>query len=248
MAIYQTAQDFKDSGDEQEFLTIENVFSNMDKSDILKIIKGDSFCIHDPIRSETNLMYETGVVGMETDSISCIHLSHFSFLSHSLTITFRHGHQPLWLWAQLYRHYRYLRCLVAPVLLDLSTWPFRRKCWLRLSRPSVLTYVSALATFYLTRTTLRMSLCVMILLMCFPVRVIVSRSTGAASWMPLYVRRIMVRVTDLTWLLMMGVTWLFSSMMLRRQRTCSSRMVLSLTPYPHNMISSILCKPSSIAN
>ena len=40
----------------------------------------------------------------------------------------------------------------------------------------------------------------------FPGRVRVSRSTSNASWMPWYIRRMMVRVTYMTWLSMM-VVW-----------------------------------------
>ena len=45
-----------------------------------------------------------------------------------------------------------------------------------------------------------------------------------------------------------GVTWLFSSMRVRRRSTCSSRMVLSMNPARRTMLSSRLSKPSSRAN
>ena len=76
----------------------------------------------------------------------------------------------------------------------------------------------------------------------------VSRSTGTAYWMPWYSRRVMVKVTDLTLFLMMEVTLVWSSMRLKRSRTCSSRMVISLTPDPRKMMSSIFSKPLSSAN
>ena len=154
----------------------------------------------------------TGVIGMETYSIIYIHFSQFSSLSHSHIMTFRHGHQPCWLRAQGNQHNRDLICLVAPVSLDLSTWPSIRKCWLRLSRPSSVTSVGALATFSLPMSTLWLQLRTMNMLLFFPGRVRVSRSNGTASWMPWYSRRMMVRVTYLTWFLMMRVTWIFSSM------------------------------------
>ena len=93
-----------------------------------------------------------------------------------------------------------------------------------------------------------LSICMMNLLLFFPRRVRVSRSTGTESWMPWYSRRMMARVTELTWLLVIGVKLLFSSMKLRRRRNCYSRMVLSLTLSPRKILSSRLSKPSSSAN
>ena len=69
----------------------------------------------------------------------------FSLLSHSPTMTCRHGQRPWCIWEQGNQYYRYLRCLVAPVSLDLSTWPPIRQCSLRLSRPSEVTLIGALA-------------------------------------------------------------------------------------------------------
>ena len=43
----------------------------------------------------------------------------------------------------------------------------------------------------------------------FPGRLVVSRITGTASWMPWYILMMVARFTELTWLLMMGVAWLF---------------------------------------
>ena len=82
------------------------------------------------------------------------------------------------------------------------------------------------------------------LVLYFTGRVIFLRSNGTESWMIWYSHSIMVRVTDLTWLFMMGVTWLFSSTRVRRWRTCSSRIVLSPTPTPLTIFSSIFSKPS----
>ena len=48
-------------------------------------------CIHDPIHLETDPKDETGVVGMKTESNIYIHFAHFSSLSHSTTMTYRHG-------------------------------------------------------------------------------------------------------------------------------------------------------------
>ena len=82
-------------------------------------------CIHEPIHSATDPRDNTGVVGMDTDYIIYIHFYHFYSLSHSSTMACRHGHYPWLLWAQVNQHWRYLRCLVAPIFLDLSTWPRR---------------------------------------------------------------------------------------------------------------------------
>ena len=45
----------------------------MDKSDIL----GGEHCIHEPIHSDIDPKYETGVVGMDTDYIIYINFDHF---------------------------------------------------------------------------------------------------------------------------------------------------------------------------
>ena len=58
------------------------------------INKGRGDCIHDPIYSETYRRDETGVVGMDTDSIIYIHFYQFSLLSHSPNMMCRHGRQP----------------------------------------------------------------------------------------------------------------------------------------------------------
>ena len=175
-------------------------FPTMDKSDISNINKRGEHCINDPKHSETDPKDETGLVRMNTESIIYIHFDHFSLLSHSPTMTCRYGHYTCWLLEQRKQHDRDLRVLVAPVSLDLSTWPSSQ---LRLSRPSSVTSVGALATFSLPISTLCLSLRMMNLLLCFPGRVSVSRSTGTTSWMSWYSQRMMVRVTDLTWFFMM---------------------------------------------
>ena len=86
------------------------------------------------------------------------------------------------------------------------------------------------------------------MLLCFPRRVRFSRSTGTASLMTWYIRRMMIRITYLTWLLIMGVTWLFSYTRVKRQRNFYSRMLLYLNPYPRTMLISRLSKQSSSAN
>ena len=43
--------------------------------------------MHDPIDYDTDPKYDIGVVGMETYSIVYINFTHFSFLSHSPTMT-----------------------------------------------------------------------------------------------------------------------------------------------------------------
>ena len=159
-----------------------------------------------------------------------------------------HGHHSCWLWAQLNQYYRDLRFLVAPVFLDLSTRTSRRQCLLRLSRTSSVTSVGAIVTFYLPRATIWLSLHVMNLLLYFPGKVGFLTITGMASLMPLYGQRVVLRVTDLTWVLMMELAWLFSSMSVRRHRNFSSRMLLSLNPNLRTILSSILSKSSSRAN
>ena len=144
---------------------------------------------------------------------------------------------------QVNQHYRYLRCLAAPIYMDISTWPSRRKCWLRLLRTSLVTSPGALVKFSLPSRTLRLSLLVMNILLCFPVRVRVLRSTVNASWIPWCSHRIMVRFIDLIWLLMMGLIWIFSSIKVRRWRTCSSMIILFLTLYPHTILGSRFSKP-----
>ena len=108
--------------------------------------------------------------------------------------------------------------------------------------------VGDLATFYLTSTTMWLLLRIMNILMWFPGSLTVSRSTGTASWMLWYGRSIMVRVTYMNRLLMMGVTWIFSYMRVRKRRTCYSRILLSLTSDPRKVLSSILSKSSSSTN
>ena len=130
-----------------------------------------------------------------------------------------------------------------PVSLDLSTQPPIWKCCLRLLSSSAVTSVGDLATCSIPSTTLWLLLRMMNLLLCYSGRVGVLRSTGTSSWMPWYRRMNMVRVTDLTWLMMMGVTLLLLFIRVRRRR-----MVLSLTPAPRTMLISRLSKPSSIAN
>ena len=93
------------------------------------------------------------------------------------------------------------------------------------------------------KTTLWLSLRVTNMLLCFPVKVRVSRSTGNASWIYWYVQKTILKVTDLTLLLMMGLTLLLPSMRVRRQINCSSRMILSLNPATQTMFSSIFSKP-----
>ena len=163
-------------------------------------------------------------------------------------MTCKNIHQNCWLWEKGNKHCRYLRFLVTPVSLDLSTWTPRHQCWLRFSRPSAVNSVGSIVTFSLPSITLWLVLQVMNMLLYFTGRVIVLGSTGSAPWMPWYGRRRMVKVTDLTWLLMMGVTWLLPSTRVRRQRNCSSRMVLSLIPYPRTMLNSIFFKSSSSTN
>ena len=173
---------------------------------------------------------------METNSIIHIHFSHFSSPSHSPNMTCRNGHETFLLWAQGNQHNRYFKYLVVPVLLDLYTSPSRQKCWLIISRPSVVTPVGALVIFSLPSTTLWLSLRMMNLLLCFPGRVRVSRSNGTAPLMSWYILRIMVRVIDLNWFLVIGVTWLLSSIRVKTQINCSTNMVLSLTPSPRKML------------
>ena len=148
-----------------------------------RLTKGGN-CIHDPVQSDIDLKYETGVVVMETKYIIYIHFAYFSLILHSPTMTFRHRSWPYWLWAQGNQHNIYLRFLVAPVSLDLSTWLSRRQCWLRFSRISAVTSVGAPETFYLPITTLFLPLRMMNILLCFPGRVRFSSSTGNASLMP----------------------------------------------------------------
>ena len=62
----------------------------MKKSDILR----GGHCIHEPIQSDTDPKYETGVVWMDTNSNIYIQYAHFSSLSHSPTVTLRHGKYP----------------------------------------------------------------------------------------------------------------------------------------------------------
>ena len=140
-------------------------------------------------------------------------------LPKSPNMAFRQVHQPFCLLVQGNKHYIDLIFLVSPIFLDLSTWTSRQKCWLRLSRPSSVTSVGAVATFSLPSTMMWIPLCMMNLLICFPGRLIFWRSTGSAPWMTWYFQRIMVRVTDLTWLLIIGVTWLFSYISVIRRRT-----------------------------
>ena len=92
-----------------------------------------------------------------------------------------------------------------PILLDITIWPSIWKCWLILSMPLAVNSVGDLVIFSLTRTTLWLSLHMINLLLYFPGRLRVSRSTGIASWMPWYVWSMIVRVTYLNWLLTMGV-------------------------------------------
>ena len=58
----------------------------MENLDTININKGGVHFIHDPIRSYTYPKDETGVVGMETDSIIYIHFAQFYLLSHSPNI------------------------------------------------------------------------------------------------------------------------------------------------------------------
>ena len=48
-------------------------------------------CIHDPIHSNIDTKEDTGVVGMETNSIINIHFPHFSSPSNSPNMACRHG-------------------------------------------------------------------------------------------------------------------------------------------------------------
>ena len=75
------------------------------------------------------------------------------------------------------------------------------------------------------------------LLLCFPGRVRSSGNTSTTSWMPWYGWSMIVRFTDLIWLFIMEVTWLFSSMRVIRWIDFYSRMVLYLTPAPRTMLS-----------
>ena len=64
----------------------------MDKSDIVDTNKGGGHFIHDPIHSDTDPKDETGVIGMDTNSIVYINFTHFSSISHLPIMTCRHGH------------------------------------------------------------------------------------------------------------------------------------------------------------
>ena len=134
-----------------------------------------------------------------------------------------------------------LRCLVAPASLYFSAWTHRQQWWLIFSRTLPVTSFGDFAIFSLPSTLLQLPVQMMNLLKCFPVRVRASSSTGGSPWMPWYTRRIIVSVVVLELLFMMGMTWLFSYMRVRRWRTCSSRMVLSLTPAPRKILSSQEC-------
>ena len=123
---------------------------------------------------------------------------------------------------------------------------YRHKCWLIISSPWAVTSVGDLETFSPPSTTLCMQLRVINILLYFLGRVRFSSSNGSAPWMPWYDQRMMVRVIDLIWLLMMGFTLLFSSMLVRGWRNCSYSMLLSLTPDLWKIMCSIFCKPSPI--
>ena len=85
---------FKDSGEEQEFLAVENVFSKNGEVRCTQDQQRGGHCIHEPIFSDIVPKNETGVYGMETDLLIYIHFPHFSLLSHSPTMVCRHGNQP----------------------------------------------------------------------------------------------------------------------------------------------------------
>ena len=78
---------FKDSGEEQEFLAIDNESSNNGEFRYTQDQQRGEHCIHDPIHSDTDLKDETGVVVINTDYNIYIHFAHFSLLPHSPNMT-----------------------------------------------------------------------------------------------------------------------------------------------------------------
>ena len=68
--------------EEQEFLAIENGFSNNVEVRYTRDQQRGGHCIHDPTHSDTDPKDEIGVVGIETDSIIYIRFPHFNLLSH----------------------------------------------------------------------------------------------------------------------------------------------------------------------
>ena len=101
---------------------------------------------------------------------------------------------------------------------------------------------------FLPRIALWLPLRMTNILLCFPGSVRSLNSTGTASQMPWYRRRIMVRFTDLTWLLIVGLVWLFSSIRVGIWINYSPGILLSLNPDPWKVLSSIFSKPSSKSN
>ena len=69
-----------------------NGFSNNGEVKYTQDQQMGEHCINEPIHSDTYPKDDTEVVAMETDSIIYIHISHFSLLSHSPTITCRNVH------------------------------------------------------------------------------------------------------------------------------------------------------------
>ena len=59
-ARYKTAQGLDNSSEEKESLAIENGLSNVDKTGIFYIKKGQAHCIHDPVHSYKYWRYDTG--------------------------------------------------------------------------------------------------------------------------------------------------------------------------------------------
>ena len=166
--------------------------------------------------------------------------STFSSLSRSPTMECSHWHNSCWLWAQLNRNFR-----------DLNAW-LCSHFWIN---PRDHTYSSVYWDFQGPRQwppsvilMMYLTLRVINILLCFPGRVRVLIITISATWIPWYGHRMMVRVVYLTWLFIMDMAWLFSSIRVIRWSNFSSRMVLYLTLAPWTMLSSRLYKLSWRAN
>ena len=147
--------------------------------DIIDINKGGGHCIHDLVHSNIYPRERSRVVGMRMTTLFVFILPTYF----SITLTY-HAVQSqtssLMSMVKRKSKFQILICRVAPTFLDLSTNPSRRQCILRLSRNSEVNSVGAIEKISLPRNIPRLPLPAMNLMLCFPIRVIYSSSTGIA--------------------------------------------------------------------
>ena len=134
----------------KNYLLLRMDFPTMEKSDIIDIKKVGNIVSMTPYTQTQNRRriqewlewILTTLFILIFTTFLCYHI-HLTWRSDTDIILADYGRKEI-------KIYRYLRCLVAPVFLDIFTWPYRRKCWLKLSRPLAVTLAGYVGRNYIS--------------------------------------------------------------------------------------------------